>query len=256
MLHGAAAMPRSLRAVFASLFASLPIALDAGAARADVQPSCPDPLPSEAAPEAEKEAAKAEPSAPPPSAKNTGLRADFGFHFVGGEAALQGRSLDNAPAYKAARLRFGRDGTLLGGALGITAVHENGVRIGVVGTFFGLSRTSFSYAPLDAFAFSMGQPWGLEVELTGGYALHLGPLMPFLDLRVGVGFAAAEIQARSAELGSTVSLGRRAVTPVLSPRLGLQVHVFGPLAIELSGSASPIGIERYTGSAGIVLRAQ
>ncbi|MFT3767750.1 MAG: hypothetical protein QM820_20030 [Minicystis sp.] len=166
------------------------------------------------------------------------------YHALGN---FDGRALTDAPAYTAADLRLRGNGTLTGGALWGTFVYKRGLRIGFGAGFFDIKGLGIQHAPLSRdLDFSLGSTWGAQLEGFGGYGFDFGRFVPYADLRVGVHFVKAAVDVRSDTLGSLQTINMWRMTPILSPRLGVKLRLTDWLGLDVSVSASPIGVERLS----------
>lgn len=179
------------------------------------------------------------------------LRFEIDTYALRAAGALDGRSLDDTPAFRAADMRYRGAGTLTGGGLRMHLVSD-GWRFGWGASFFGVSGVTLDHAPLArGLHLTLGRPWGASIELTGGYAFDLGRFVPYLDLRVGAEMVRTHIDVRSDRIGAVQTLDRQMTLPIIAPRAGVKIRLAGPVALDVSWSASPFGVERASFFAGL-----
>jgi hypothetical protein len=140
----------------------------------------------------------------------------------------------------------------LGGAGLRGLVHNEVWRAGYGFYVFGAPGLSLSHAPLGPdLSLSLGTPWGAGVDAYAGRFFHFGPIAAYADLRVGGTFAKVDVDVRSAMLGEVQTMTRKLATPLVAPRIGAMIPLGRGLSFDISGSATPFGMERASLFAGI-----
>ena len=182
-------------------------------------------------------------------------RFDIGAHALYAVADLDGRLLDDTPAYRPSDLRLKGAGAFTGGALSGTFVYARSFRFGLTFAAFSIPSVTLTHAPLSSdLSLSLPKPYGFTVECSPGWEFHFGPFVPYAEMRLGIAFVVPSVDVRSRQMGAVATLERAVVTPIIAPRAGLQLRLNEWLAFDVSASLSPVGVETLRLQAGIVFK--
>lgn len=177
-----------------------------------------------------------------------GLGSHAKIHGLQLEATDGGLELD---PLKGKNFRLENGGTLAGGGFQINGfIH--GVRTGLGLNVFSVQDTKLRHDALDNnFAVAASGAWGAGLDLFVGYELLHGPVRPYVDLVggfSGVNLTVDLIHPEFGRLGRTQYGGWRFG---FGPRAGLSVPLGKTAFLDLSGTYSVIGMERFRVVGGI-----
>jgi hypothetical protein len=165
----------------------------------------------------------------------------YSMTAVGG---FNDRAIDGSAPFAAANLRLRGEGLLAGA--GFRMLGTNGIwRGGMSLAFFGVPGVSLAHAPLGPdLTLSLQEPWGMSAEAYGGRFFNFGRAAVYADLRLGMTVAKIDVDVRSAMLGDVQTLSRSFLTPLIAPRVGALIRLGRGFSLDVSGSATPVGLER------------
>jgi hypothetical protein len=181
-------------------------------------------------------------------------RFDIGAHALYSLGDLDGRLLDGTPAFRSSDMRLQGRGTFVGGALSGTFVVSS-FRFGVTLAAFSVPNVTLTHAPLSPdLSLSLQRPYGFTVDASPGWEWHFGRFVPYAEMRLGVADVVPSVDVRSARLGPVQTLSRPIITAVVAPKIGLQYRLSEWVALDVSGSISPVGAEMMRLQAGVVFK--
>jgi hypothetical protein len=231
-------MTRMLRLGCASFLASLVVLVLVTPARADpIPPAGPDKLTI---------------TRPRREPEPIDMRFDIGALALYSVADLDGRLLDGSPAFRSSDLRLEGRGAFTGGGLSGTFVYAHGFRFATTLTAFAVPGVSLVHAPLSPdLSLSLQKPYGFMMDFAPGWELNFGHFVPYVDAVFGVAVVNTSVDVRSVRLGPVQTVHRSLTTPIVAPRLGLQYRLGEWVALDVSASISPVGVELLRLSAGL-----
>ena len=120
--------------------------------------------------------------------------------------------------------------------------------------FFGISGVEAAYEPLppDLHA-ETGGTWGASIELAVGRGFFVGPVLPYLDLRMAVDIMSATVKLTSDAHGVLGSTVYNVASLTMGPRVGIAIPLNRDVFIDFSGTYGLFGAERATFFAGLGL---
>ncbi len=160
--------------------------------------------------------------------------------------------VDAPDPVKGTDLRLKADGPMYGGGFrGTYQIDRTRISLGM--NLFGQDNATFTHAPLAApdLYTRTGVVWGENIDVSLGREFRLGPLFPYLDLRVAVDLVAASLELHSWSNGLLGSAGYTSVSLCVGPTGGLFVPLDDTFFFDLAGYAGLVGAERYAGFAGL-----
>lgn len=185
--------------------------------------------------------AEGSPTKPEEESKIGGLIQGFSLVSL---LSLDGRAFVGRAPYRAAGLRFQGAGTAIGGGIEML-LNVDRYRVGFDATVFTVRGVELAHVPLGPdLGASLSPPLGSDLAVAVGRELALGPVHPYLDLRLGVSFVKWSIDPHSVILGPLTSLGGTLVTPLLTPRLGVSFRLGRRVNLDVATTASPLGLAR------------
>jgi hypothetical protein len=150
-----------------------------------------------------------------------------------------------------ADVRLSEDGLTLGGGLSASLMID-GTRIGLGITLFGLQDTSIVHSQLpDGYELQGGTIWGETVDVRLGREFRLGPLFPYLDLRLAFTIIAVNTGLRNDAQGHLGTTTYNRMSVGLGPVVGFCLPLSDALYADLSGYAGVIGDEKFGGTLGL-----
>lgn len=164
---------------------------------------------------------------------------------------LDGRTFVDRAPYRAAGLRFQGDGRAIGGGFEML-LNVDRYRIGFDATLFSVGRVELGHKPFGPdLRASLSSPFGSDLALSFGRELALGPVHPYLDLRLGVSLLKWNIDAHSNNLGPLTSLGGTLVAPLVAPRVGVSFRLGSHVNLDVAATASPLAFTNVSGVLGL-----
>jgi hypothetical protein len=168
------------------------------------------------------------------------------------DAPLHGVYMQDEPdMLEDADVRLSEDGLILGGGLSVSLMID-GTRIGAGVTVFGLQDTRIVHSQLpEGYELQGGTIWGETIDVRLGREFQLGPLFPYVDLRLAFTIIAVTTGLRDDVQGylGTTSYNRMSVG--LGPVVGFCLPLSDELYADLSGYAGVIGDEKLGGTLGL-----
>ena len=159
--------------------------------------------------------------------------------------------VDEPDAVKGTNVRLKADGPMYGGGFRATfAIDRTRISLGM--NVFGLDNATFTHAPIaspDLYT-RTGMVWGESVDLALGREFRVGPIFPYLDLRMCMDLVAANLELHSWSNGLLGSTGYTDFSLGLGPMGGVFVPLDEVFFFDLAGYAGLVGAERYAGFAG------
>jgi len=177
---------------------------------------------------------------------------------AGVAARGDGRELDvdeekKPGPYKGHSFTLDGSGTLTGGGgRYVFLVPSYGIRFGLGFGFFGADGIAVKHDALPAgFDVTTKSTMTLSFEVALGREFDAGPVIPYIDARVGLEDFIAELQLRSADYGFVGSTPYASVSFGFGPRVGLLVPLGERAFIDVSGTYQLVGPWRVGGWAGL-----
>lgn len=147
-------------------------------------------------------------------------------------------------------VRLSENGMLWGGGFDGSLMFD-GTRFVFGITFFGVDDTHIAYDALPAgYRLEAGRLWGETLELRVGREFQLGPLFPYIDMRVAFMIMAVNTELHGPEYGQLGNVAYNRVSLGFGPVGGLFIPL-GDMFVDLSGYAGLFGDESYGGTAGL-----
>jgi hypothetical protein len=150
-----------------------------------------------------------------------------------------------------ADVHFSEDGLTLGGGLSGSFMID-GTRLGLGVTIFGLQGTSIAHDTLpEGYALKGGKIWGETIDVRLGREFPLGPVFPYVDLRLAFTIISVNTGLRDDSQGHLGTTSYERMSVGLGPVVGVCVPLSEELYADLSGYAGVIGDEKLGGTLGL-----
>lgn len=160
--------------------------------------------------------------------------------------------VDEPPALQGTNLRLHADGPMYGGGFRASVVVDR-TRLSLGMNLFGLDNATFRHDAIAApdLYTRTGLVWGESIDVAAGREFRLGPVFPYLDLRVCVDMVAASLELHSWSHGLLGSTAYSRLSAGLGPMGGIFIPLDEAFFVDLGGYAGIVGAERYAGFLGL-----
>lgn len=150
-----------------------------------------------------------------------------------------------------ADVRLSEDGLTIGGGLSGSFMID-GTRLGLGVTIFGLQDTSIVHDELpEGYEMRGGKIWGETIDVRLGREFRLGPLFPYVDLRLAFTIITVNTGLRDDVQGHLGTTSYERMSLGLGPVVGFCLPLSDDLYADLSGYAGVIGDEKLGGTFGL-----
>lgn len=167
------------------------------------------------------------------------------FHVLVAESPLEGETL-TSPGAPDVDVRIPDGGTQIGAGARTTVVYHR-----MRGSFgfgaFGIRGAKYEMDP--QLPVSSATSAGAYFELAAGYEFRVGPVFPYADLRVNLGFANLAMQVQTPQCGEQLQPLSAKGYVGIGPAAGVFIPVVGYFFVDVSGHAGVVG-ERGLGAFG------
>lgn len=163
---------------------------------------------------------------------------------------LQDNQIELGPL-QSKHLRLENGGTLAGGGFQVGG-YIDGVRTGLGISVFAVEGAHLRHDALgnDFFVEASGA-WGASVQLHLGYEMLRGPFRPYLDLVGSWNGVALNIDLKHPDYGQLGRTGYQGWLFGFGPRAGFSIPLGETAFLDLSGTYSFVGMERFRIAGGI-----
>lgn len=168
------------------------------------------------------------------------------------DASLSSAQFQSEPDMLSDRnIRLKDDGLLLGGGM-MGSLMIDGTRLGFGVTFFGVKDTGMVYGALpEGYRLDADRLWGESLELRLGREFKVGPLFPYIDLRLAFMIMAVNTKLSSEDQGLLGNTQYNRMSLGLGPVAGLFIPMDDVFFFDVSGYAGLFGDEKYGGFGGV-----
>ncbi len=159
--------------------------------------------------------------------------------------------VDQPPVLDGKHVRLHTDGPMLGGGLrGTVVFHRMRGSIGM--NLFGVDNSILVHDGLanPDLSTRTGAVWGESVDVSLGREFQLGPVFPYLDLRMCIDLTAAQLELHSRNDGLLGSTSYSRLSFGLGPLGGVFLPLGDSSFFDLGGYAGLLGAQRFAGLLG------